>query len=71
MENDDKEIRGILKSAFPPVASAPSRDLWPEVLRRFDQRVINTPWYDWAMLALLVCVLFLFPGFIPVLLYHL
>src|SRR5207302_590514 len=67
----EAELPVQIPGAVPPVASAQSRDLWPEVLTRFDQRVINTPWYDWAMLALLVCVLFLFPGFIPVLLYHL
>lgn len=71
MENDDKEIRGILKAAFPPVETAPKRDLWPLMLRRFDQRVITTPWYDWAMIAALACLLVLFPRFIPVLLYHL
>ncbi|HYL11662.1 MAG TPA: hypothetical protein VEV41_01410 [Terriglobales bacterium] len=71
MENDDKEIRGILKAAFPSVEAAPRRDLWPAILRRLDERVITTPWYDWAALALLACLLFLFPRFIPVLLYHL
>jgi hypothetical protein len=71
MENDDKEIRAILKAAFPRVETVPRRDLWPEVLRSFDQRVTATPWYDWAMVALLACMLVLFPRFIPILLYHL
>ena len=71
MENDDQQIRGILKAVFPPVEIAPRRDLWPEVLRRFDQPGIATPWYDWAIFGWLAGMLVLFPRLIPVLLYHL
>jgi hypothetical protein len=71
MENNDQEIRRILKAAFPPLKTQPRRDLWPDVLRRLDQHAITAPWYDWVMLALLMFMLVVFPGFIPVLLYHL
>ncbi|MBZ5706214.1 MAG: hypothetical protein LAN63_12750 [Acidobacteriia bacterium] len=72
MKNDDQEkIRFMLKKAFPPVDPAPRRDLWPAVLRRLGERGAATPWYDWAMAAVLVGLLVAFPKFIPVLFYHL
>jgi hypothetical protein len=41
------------------------------MLRRFEERSTTVPWFDWALLAALVAGLALFPGVIPVLLYHL
>jgi hypothetical protein len=71
MKTEDQEIRSLLKKAFPPVDPVPKRDLWPAVLRRLDERGAATPWYDWAMAAVLAGLLVAFPQFIPVLFYHL
>lgn len=69
--NDEEQIRSMLKQAFPSVDPAPKRDLWPALLRRLHERRTATPWYDWAMAAVLVGLLVAFPKFIPVLFYHL
>jgi hypothetical protein len=71
IKDDQEQIRSILKKAFPPVDAVPRRDLWLAVLRKLDQRAAATPWYDWAMAALLAGLLVIFPKFIPVLFYHL
>ena len=69
---DDKELRELLKQAIPPVKDAElRRDLWPQMLRKLDERPASVPWFDWALLALLAIWLCLVPSAIPVLLYHL
>jgi hypothetical protein len=68
---EDERIRTLLKQAMPPVDREPERDLWPNMLRRLEQRAAAVPWFDWALLALLVLGLFFSPSTIPVLLYHL
>ena len=69
--NDQEQVSSMLKKVFPPVDPAPSRDLWPALLCRLDERGAATPWYDWAMAAVLLGLLVAFPKFIPVLFYHL
>lgn len=69
--NDHEQVRSLLKKVFPPVDPAPRRDLWPALLRRLDERGAATPWYDWAVAAVLLGLLVAFPKFIPVLFYHL
>jgi hypothetical protein len=71
-EENNKEIKGLLKAAIAPVG-APElrRDLWPQMLRKLDEQPPRVPWFDWALAAILCAVLLLFPGAIPALLYHL
>jgi len=68
--NDDK-IRELLKQSMGPVTSELRRDLWPQMLRRLQERSAAVPWFDWALLALLALWLCFSPQAIPVLLYHL
>lgn len=71
-ENDQRRIEQLLKQAMQPrEQTPPRRDLWPEMLNRLVPRPRQVPWFDWALLAILVVWLIFFPGAIPVLLYHL
>jgi len=49
---------------------APTRDLWPTLLRRLDKRQ-TAPWFDWALLAGVAVMVAMFPAAIPVFLYSL
>ena len=68
---EDEKIQTLLKQAMAPVDRELERDLWPQMLRRLEQRAAAVPWFDWALLALLVVGLLISPHTIPVLLYHL
>jgi len=70
-KQEEDRIQSLLKQAMPPVSHELNRDLWPQMLRRLQQRSAAVPWFDWALLALLVLGLFVAPSSIPVLLYHL
>ena len=71
-ETNDEKMREALRRAVPPVTGPEShRDLWPEMLRRLEERPVRVPWFDWALAALLAALFFFFPEAIPVLLYHL
>jgi hypothetical protein len=74
-EENDQEIRKLLKQAIAPMQETElRRDLWPQMLRKLDEQsapVSSIPWFDWALAAILSAVLLLFPGTIPALLYHL
>ena len=79
-KENNKEIEALLKAAIAPVQDTDlRRDLWPQMLRELDERpssadpapMNDVPWFDWALAAILSAVLFLFPGAIPALLYHL
>ena len=71
-EANDEKMREALRRAMPPVTDPElPRDLWPEMLRRLEQRPTRVPWLDWALAALLAALFFIFPEVIPVLLYHL
>jgi len=67
---NDQEIKDLLKQSFGQ-ASELERDLWPQMLRRMGERTTTVPWFDWALLALVVAGLLLIPGTIPILLYQL
>jgi len=69
-QSDDKIVE-LLKQSIPPADSELQRDLWPQMLRRLQERSAAVPWFDWALLAALALWLCLAPGTIPVLLYHL
>jgi hypothetical protein len=72
-EHDQKRIDQLLKMTLPLMEASgePRRDLWPEMLKRLEARPAAVPWFDWALLAAAVACLAIFPGAIPVLLYHL
>ena len=70
-DRNDRVLRKLVKESFSPVDSELKRDLWPQALRRMDEGSRRVPWFDWALLGLLVLWLLAYPGSIPVLLYHL
>lgn len=84
-EPEEKQIADLLKQSVAPVNTELDRDLWPRMLRRLDEREMSrnwlarlfspstlaaVPWFDWALLAVLVVSVFLFPKSIPIWLYH-
>ena len=72
-QQDDTELRELLKQSIAPVKDAElRRDLWPQMLQRLEkQQPIRVPWFDWALAAVAGAALLFFPGVIPALLYHL
>jgi hypothetical protein len=74
-KENNKEIAALLKGAIAPMKDTElRRDLWPRMLRKLDEQpspVVSVPWFDWALAGILGAALFLFPGAIPALLYHL
>jgi hypothetical protein len=72
-ETYEKQVKDLLKQAFPAAGPDLQRDLWPQMLRRIDDRsgIKAVPWFDWALLAIVVICFLAFPHSIPVLLYHL
>ena len=71
MNQDEEQIRNLLKQSSHAVDLELRGDLWPRMLRRLEEKSPQVPWFDWALLAALVLCLCLMPGTIPVLLYHL
>ena len=72
MNEEDEKLQQMLRASIGPVKRELDRDLWPEMLRRLNEKSPGVPWYDWALLAVLaVWLLFFSPGMIPVFLYHL
>lgn len=74
MNADDQfELKNLLRQAMPRIdeGAEPSRDLWPEVLKRLNARPAPVPWFDWALAAGIVALVAIFPAWIPVLLYYL
>jgi hypothetical protein len=72
-EMNDEQVKGLLKRTLRPASPELQRDLWPQMLRRLDERspAKTVPWFDWALLAVLMISVFAFPQSILVLLYHL
>jgi hypothetical protein len=70
-ENEEREIREILKQSFPAVSTELRQDLWPAVSRRLEARPAPVPWYDWALLAVSAGVLLFFPHVMLLFAYHL
>jgi hypothetical protein len=70
-EQDNRRMRDVLQQSLPPVNTELRRDLWPEVLRRLDDRPVRVPWYDWALVGLSAGVFLAFPRLILVFAYHL
>jgi hypothetical protein len=70
-EHDDRPIRDALKQSFPPVNTELGRDLWPDLLRKFDPRPVRLPWYDWALIGLSGVLFLAFPRLVLLFAYHL
>lgn len=74
-EENEQEVKELLKQAVPPVRDTGlRRDLWPQMLRKLEEHpapVFAVPWFDWALAAILGAVLVFYPGSIPGLLYQL
>jgi hypothetical protein len=72
-DREAAEFRAFLESSVAPADAEHRRDLWPSMLRRIDERAKakSIPWFDWALAAVVVAWLALYPGAIPILLYHL
>ena len=71
-ELNDVELVRTLRAALPPRATAqrPSRDLWPDVMRRVQQPPRWSP-ADWSVAAIVIVSLLLFPKWFWFLAYHL
>ena len=67
------QVKDLLKQALRPADTELQRDLWPEMLRRLDERSQEktVPWFDWTLITVLVIGILAFPYSIPVLLYYL
>ncbi len=71
-EENNEKIRAVLRRAIPPVTDRElKRDLWPQMLRRLEERPARVPWFDWALVALLAIWFFFSPEAIAILVYHL
>ena len=75
MKPEEERIRQLLKSSLPPITDAePTRDLWPEMLRRIEVNPDNRVTFgllDWVITGLVAASMLVFPELIPGLLYHL
>lgn len=71
-EHELDEVKKFLQNSLPAIQDAElQRDLWPSMLHRLEQRTTRVPWWDWALLAGVAAAIFLVPGILPALLYHL
>ena len=69
--NEEKEIKQLLKATIRPVSPELSRDLWPAMLNRMQAPQFGICWYDWALIAGLCGGAVLYPQGILQLLYQL
>jgi hypothetical protein len=84
-EQGQKKLADVLKQSLTPVDRELNRDLWPKMLRRFEQDSGNRRWLwglfsasalssvplvDWTLLAVLIVGVCAFPRSIPIWLYH-
>ena len=72
-EHHQERTDQLLKMTLPPMGAGGERrrDLWPAMLTRLEARPAPIPWFDWVLLVAAAACLAIFPGAIPVLLYHL
>lgn len=67
---DDTQIAALLRSAVPPVvAPEPTRDLWPRIARRAEQRLAWS-WIDFALAAVVAISFAAWPDVLLLLAYH-
>jgi hypothetical protein len=61
-----------LRRALPPMGDVElQRDLWPQMLRKMDERRVRLTWLDGALAAAAMVWLAVFPEAVGVLLYQL
>jgi hypothetical protein len=82
IEDNETKLVHVLPQAVRPVNRELPRDLWPAMLRRLDEHPREqpwiaalfsspaVPWFDWAMLAVLIVGVCVFPSSIPIWLYN-
>jgi len=71
-ERHDEKLCELLREALPPMAECEvKRDLWPQMLHRFDRQKVRLSWFDWALVAALMVWLWFFPEAAAALLYQL
>ena len=73
-ESEQDRIQRLLKSSLPRVSNTePTRDLWPEMLRRIEEgdSAVRFGILDWVIAGLVAASVLVFPNLSPGLLYHL
>jgi hypothetical protein len=70
-EHEQEPMERLLRRAMLPVPNDVEwgRDLWPEMLRKLDEKPMQVPWFDWALAGGVLGLMALFPASIPMLLY--
>ena len=64
-------LRSLLRSALPPVIDrAPTKEVWSSVVHR-RSAPSSWPWFDLSVAAGVALALFLVPGWLWLLIYHL
>jgi hypothetical protein len=84
-KQEQKKLAALLKQSLTPVNRELDRDLWPKMLQRLDRgarernwfavlfspaALSSVPWFDWALMAVVIVGICFFPRSIPVWLYH-
>lgn len=84
-EEEQKKVADLVKQSLRPMKRELTRDLWPQMLLRLDESsrdrpwyavllspaaLSSVPWFDWALLAVLIIGICAFPRSIPIWLYH-
>jgi hypothetical protein len=70
-DTNDVELARTLRAALPRAAAErPSRDVWPDVVRRAQQPAHWSP-ADWSVAAIVIIALLVFPKWFWFLAYHL
>jgi hypothetical protein len=84
-EEEQKKVADLVKQSLRPMNRELTRDLWPQMLQRLDgssrdrpwyavllspAKLSAVPWFDWALLAVLIIGVCAFPRSIPIWLYH-
>lgn len=72
-EQGSEAVEKLLRAAVPRMEEDAelTRDLWPMMLRRLEQRPAALPWFDWVLIGGLAVAVVAFPAAIPMLLYYL
>lgn len=64
-------LEKLLRRAMPPAQGELEHDLWPQMLRRLDERqTLRIPLLDWGLLVAMGLILALSPSALPLVLWH-
>lgn len=84
-EEEQKKIANLVKQSLRPMNRELTHDLWLQMRQRLDasaadrqwyavllspSALSSVPWFDWALLAVLILGICAFPRSIPIWLYH-